>query len=507
MAEEHKPRTPTTPDRTEIDPILQFALLFTVKVETPFTLYGRGSTRQDAIPVTVAEPYVCPGEERPISRSVHLARLAAFDPACRTCSRRHEAGPFPLITPEDLELQARAARRSTWVTPTGIRAIFRNELDRPRAMRWGLALGQRLCEQWKPRVATPESEPSSESPCLIGDEFNGSLTEEVDIVARPADLPPGPVVVVGYDSRPHSPEIVHGLGLGLRRLGCRVVDIGRVSSPCFRFAVSHFSAVLGAYVTGGSNGPEWTGFDVVDERGVPWTSETGLRDWERAAADPAEPVCRFLGGLRSASVQADYENGLRETFHGLRPLKLVLATNQPPLARLVQKLVDGLPIDVIPLSLGTRGRNLFSPRDPDVVRLGEAVRNSTADLGILLADNGEQWSTVDEAGHLVALPDLAGLLAREALRQEPGTSVVATPELATLLSRLAVRDGGVCHTVSLPELATHLLGAPPAMGFDGDGRVFRAGERLVCDAVLSIGLLLQALSHGDTAVSRLLAAL
>lgn len=455
--------------------------------------------------MTVAQPYVCPGEERPISRSVHLARLAAFDPACRTCSRRHEAGPFPLITPEDLELQARAVRRSTWVTSTGIRAIFRNELDRPRAMRWGLALGQRLCEQWKPRVAEPISEPSSDTPCLIGDATTGALAEEV--VARSANLPPGPVVVVGYDSRPHSPEIVHGLGLGLRRLGCRVIDIGRVSSPCFRFAVANFSAVLGAYVTGGSGGPEWTGFDVVDERGVPWTIETGLREWERAAADPAEPVCRFLGGLQSASVQADYEKGLRETFHGLRPLKLVLATTQPPLAKLVRNLVDGLPIDVIPLSLGTRGRNLFSPRDPDVVRLGEVVRNSTADLGILLADNGEQWSTVDEEGHLVTLPDLAGLLAREAFAQESGTAVVATPELATLLSRLAERDGGVCHTVSLPELATHLLGARPAIGFDGDGRIFRARERLVCDAVLSIGLLLQALSHGDAALSRLIAAL
>lgn len=455
--------------------------------------------------MTVAQPYVCPGEERPISRSVHLARLAAFDPACRTCSRRHEAGPFPLITPEDLELQARAARRSSWLTPTGIRAIFRNELDRPRAMRWGLALGQRLCEQWKPQVAAPISEPSSDTPCLIGDATTGALAEEV--VARSADLPPGPIVVVGYDSRPHSPEIVHGLGLGLRRLGCRVIDIGRISSPCFRFAVAHFSAVLGAYVTGGSGGQEWTGFDVVDERGVPWTIETGLREWERAAADPAEPVCRFLGGLQSASVQADYEKGLRETFHGLRPLKLVLATTQPPLAKLVRNLVDGLPINVIPLPLGTRGRNLFSPRNPDVVRLGEVVRNSTADLGILLADNGEQWSTVDEEGHLVTLPDLAGLLAREAFAQESGTAVVATPELATLLKRLAERDGGVCHTVSLPELATHLLRTQPAIGFDGDGRVFWARERLVCDAVLSIGLLFQALSHGDTAVSRLIAAL
>jgi phosphomannomutase len=481
--------------------------LFTVKVETPFTPYGRGSNRQDAISVTVAQPYVCPGEQRPISRSVHLARLAAFDPACRTCSRRHEAGPFPLITPEDLELQARAARRSSWLTPTGIRAIFRNELDRPKAMRWGLALGQRLCQQWKPQCDLPKNEPDPEATCLIGDETTGTLPEEVEIIARPADLPPGPVVVVGYDSRPHSPEIVHGLGLGLRRLGCRVVDIGRVSSPCFRFAVSHFSAALGAYVTGGSGGPEWTGFDVVDEQGVPWTIETGLREWERAAADPAEPVCRFLGGLQSATVQADYEKGLRETFHGLRPMKLVLATNQPPLAKLVQSLVDGLPINVIPLPLGTRGRSLFDARDPDVVRLGEAVRNSAADLGIVLADNGEQWSAVDEEGQLVPLPELAGLVAREAFAQDSGTAVVATLELATLLSRLAERDGRVCHTVSLPELATHLLHSRPAIGFDGDGRVFRAQERLVCDAVLSIGLLLQALSHGDTALSRLIAAL
>ena len=93
--------------------------------------------------MTVAEPYVCPGEERPISRSVHLARLAAFDPACRMCSRRHEAGPFPLITPEDLEIQARAARPTYRRALLSLLATTAVRIRRRSCMVW-----DSVCDGW-----------------------------------------------------------------------------------------------------------------------------------------------------------------------------------------------------------------------------------------------------------------------------------------------------------------------------------------------------------------------
>ncbi|MCE5301716.1 MAG: hypothetical protein LLF97_01245, partial [Planctomycetaceae bacterium] len=36
--------------------------------------------------------YLCPGQRHPISRAVHLGRLAAFYPPCRACPHRHDAG-------------------------------------------------------------------------------------------------------------------------------------------------------------------------------------------------------------------------------------------------------------------------------------------------------------------------------------------------------------------------------------------------------------------------------
>ena len=40
---------------------------------------------------TSAKEYICPGERHPISRSIHLARLAASFPPCRECPLRDDA--------------------------------------------------------------------------------------------------------------------------------------------------------------------------------------------------------------------------------------------------------------------------------------------------------------------------------------------------------------------------------------------------------------------------------
>ena len=52
--------------------------------------------------------YRCPGERHPISRAIHLSRLAAFYPACRQCQHRHDTGQLP---PQTLQRIQQVERR------------------------------------------------------------------------------------------------------------------------------------------------------------------------------------------------------------------------------------------------------------------------------------------------------------------------------------------------------------------------------------------------------------
>ena len=134
--------------------------------------------------------YICPGETYPISRAVHLARLAAYFPACRECPYRND--PEALRAPVDSLPETRAetvesspAVRNSIFETDGVRGIWRNELTRGRAGELASAFAAVLWEA--ARAGTPDAAVA--------------LGERVV----------GPAVVVGHDERPSSPDLVTGV--------------------------------------------------------------------------------------------------------------------------------------------------------------------------------------------------------------------------------------------------------------------------------------------------------
>ena len=104
--------------------------------------------------------YFCPGEPHPISRSVHLSRLANCYSKCGDCEYRSAGGNLPI--PASSLPDAREVRVGTGLslfTPTGIRGVFWNELTPQRAGRMAEAVAsllwvaqprraQELAEDW-----------------------------------------------------------------------------------------------------------------------------------------------------------------------------------------------------------------------------------------------------------------------------------------------------------------------------------------------------------------------
>src|SRR5687768_15345386 len=87
--------------------------------------------------VTPAE-FVCPGEHYPISRAVHLARLATGFARCRECPLHHDGGTRPG--------QPLPSGLRRLLTTEGVRGVYRNELDGPVAGRLPTAMATMLWE-------------------------------------------------------------------------------------------------------------------------------------------------------------------------------------------------------------------------------------------------------------------------------------------------------------------------------------------------------------------------
>jgi len=138
-----------------------------------------------------SKAYICPGETHAISRSVHLARLAAAFPPCRECPLREDGSRFAVRELPIVESELPAPRRRELPAVEGLRGVFVNEITRHFAESVATRFAEMLWER------APVHGPN----------------DGIDRGARVAR----PTVVVGYDDRPSSPTIFAAAVAGLRR--------------------------------------------------------------------------------------------------------------------------------------------------------------------------------------------------------------------------------------------------------------------------------------------------
>jgi len=451
-----------------------------------------GMTRQTRA-VDTATEYICPGETHPISRSVHLARLAAYFPPCRECPFREETRPIPLkpSIERPAAVERPAPRRDIFVTD-GVRGVYLNEITRSLADTIASAFALLLWD---------------ESP------IEGH-NDGIDRGARSER----PTVVVGYDERPMSPSIFAGVVAGLRRMGCHVIDIGLATKPCCWFAVDHLSASGGIFVTGSGREPSWTGLDLVRQRARPVSTGKGLeRIRGLVAGEPLSRPVRSSGAHRTFQAAPGYEASVLNQFLDLRPLKVACASASPLVRRTIERLFQSLANQAAPdqsskwqlhlVELPVRVRNPVRRRDADMLRLSTAVRERGANLGILMYDDGQRVGFVDERCRHVSAAAIARLLVPTMLADRP-TSVILLEEPAlSALRSLVTAFGAKCEPCppTMAEIATsmHDRDVPYAGGESGRhwfNDVFPAS-----DALITLAKVLVAATQADVPFSELAA--
>jgi len=368
---------------------------------------------------TSAKQYICPGERHPISRSIHLARLAAYFPPCRECPLRDDARHVALKTsaqPPAVETE-RTPRRELFVTE-GVRGVFLNEVTR--------ALGE-----------------------TIAAAFAGLLWEESPISGRNDGIDRGarqvrPTVVAGYDERPSSPSVFSSVVAGLGRMGCHVIDIGLATKPCFWFAVDHLHASGGVFVTGSGCEPSWTGMDFVGEAARPLSLTDGLARIRERTQRPLSRSSRNAGTERTFQAAIPYKAALGKHFQGLRPLAVACASPSLLVRHTVEDVFQSLPCKLLAVDLPVRVRNPVHRRDADVLRLSTAVRESKADLGVLIDDDGQRCGFVDERGRHVSPGAIARFIVPPMLARTAGSTILLEPGAFNEMRPLVEALGGRC---------------------------------------------------------------
>jgi len=459
------------------------------------------------LPPDLALVYTCPGETHSISHSVHLSRLASGFAACRRCPHNGDLPNGPDQAPTS-EPGPRAL--PSLVTENGVRGVYLNELDRTRAAQWGAAFAAMLWDQ-QPRVGraiTPNSAVPARS--VLGN--SGEMAVATDAAAPLPELTVmapsrrGPVVVIGFDERPSSPDIVMGVALGLRRMGCQVIDLGQTTRPCFHFAVHHLEAVGGIFVTGSGCDPAATGFHFAGRNSIPWLQTDLLRTLEQRATQPLVRPTRTAGAQRPFHAAIPYQTSLWKLFHALRPLQIVCGTSAGPLARELDALFTRLPCRLTHEALPVRRRNLNDPHDVDVQRLAAATVTGQQHLGVIIDDDGERCAFVTDSGELVTIPDLTRLLVLLELHEHRSTRLIADERLYPDLTgwQQVVGSAIQLEPTAAPQIPTALIDHNASLGVTADNRVWFGGTYPACNAIMTLARVLQALSLSDAPMSEVL---
>ena len=440
--------------------------------------------------------YICPGQTHPISRSVHLSRLAAFYPACRDCPFRSETGQIPARTVERLQQTEHRDQRKSLLSHDGVRGIYLNELTRKKAEQYAAAFAGLLWQQ---------------SP-LIGKRHSSQSTKK-----RQRSAPKGHTVVIGYDERPSSPDIVTGVGMSLRKMGCHVIDIGISTVPCFRFNVDHLQANAGIFVTGSGCDPSWTGLDFVMRNAVPLSTQCGTPSGEPDIANrelslsqienrmqvPISRPTRTAGLQRAFQGMVPYEAGLWKHFDTLRPLKIALGSPSRLIQRLLENIFAQLPCELLEVEIPQRARNLIDPEDADVKRVGEAVRERNFDLGVLIDDDSQRIGFLDEDGELIAAAEMTSTLAEFLLSEHSERSIVVENTAWDVLTPGIQAAGGICINggTSQQSMSRTLQEHAASFGGGDSSRYWFRESFPTCDAILSLAKVLALLSRSDAPLS------
>ncbi len=255
-------------------------------------------------------------------------------------------------------------------------------------------------------------------------------------------------VCVGRDVRDSSETLAAAVAEGLNAGGADVLDIGLCGTEQIYYTTFARELDGGLMITASHNPLGYNGLKLVREKSMPISGDTGLHEIGRMAAAGEFPAAGRTGETRAESTAAEYVDylmGYVDTGR-LKPLKVVVNAGNGCAGPIVDLLEPRLPFELIKVHHepdGTFPNGIPNPLLPENrASTAEAVRAHGADVGLAWDGDFDRCFFFDETGGFVEGYYLVGLLARAALRREPGAAIVHDPRLTWNTIEVVEAAGG-----------------------------------------------------------------
>ena len=156
-------------------------------------------------------------------------------------------------------------------------------------------------------------------------------------------------VAVGHDIRLSGPAIRDALVKGLTESGCDVVDIGECGTEMIYFTTAHLKLDGGIMITASHNPKEYNGMKFVRKESRPISSDTGLKELEKAVMEGEFTETAATGKVEKIDILEDYVEHILSyvDVKKLKPFKVVANTGNGAAGPIINALEKHLPFDIV----------------------------------------------------------------------------------------------------------------------------------------------------------------
>ncbi len=326
-------------------------------------------------------------------------------------------------------------------------------------------------------------------------------------------------IVVGRDGR-LSGEMVSKLVIGtLMSMGFDVINIGMASTPTTELAVTGEKAVGGIIITASHNPVQWNALKLLNERGEFLNDKEGkeviriagdddykfadvmelgheymVETWDRTHID-------MVLDLKLVDAEAVAKAGFKVAVDGINSVG----------GRIIPQLLRALGVnDIIELNCEATGKFAHTPEPipENLTAISAVVRESGADLGIVVDPDVDRLALVMENGEMFIEENTLIAIADYVLDHTPGATV------SNLSSSRGLRDVTRAHgceysaaAVGEVNVVAKMKDVNAIIGGEGNGGVIYPELHYGRDALVGVALFLTLMAKNGKKVSEIRAGL
>lgn len=242
-------------------------------------------------------------------------------------------------------------------------------------------------------------------------------------------------VMVGRDMRQTSPELEAALVAGITSQGADVTRIGMCSTPMFNVCMGLAGGRydFGAMITASHNPSEYNGIKMVDRDVYPIGEGSGMEALRDAylSDDPFEDASKRGTVHEDPDALRAYLDKivLQVDISEFQPMKVAIDAGNGMGGHVLPELIKRLPhMEVLPLFWepdGSFPNHEANPLKTETLRtLSETVIKNHCCFGVAFDGDGDRVGFVDENGEPVPGDLMTALLARELLKDHPGSLIL-----------------------------------------------------------------------------------